>query len=180
MLVMDAPQGAPSQPSAAMSAMVQSPTPRELYGVLGVCVIIENPGRLVEGQPDAEPARLDVRDSAAVIFSYKDKSLQGGMPEKKAHPERFLGDDQYFGSDEIHHAEIKLVKGPKHGSLRFKVSAFQEVYFSPDPGYVGSDKAVFVVAMGGYNIKMNYHLKIIKPGSGQGKNYCPVTEWLVL
>ncbi len=169
------PQQAPliTVASAAQSSI------KELYGTIGECTVVEKLN-------DSGYRKLYVRDVAWNIFSHKNPSLIGGMPETKVHPEKFTGDDKYFGAGDIDRATVQVLLPPKHGVLTKEFSPFQEIFYHPNAGYVGKDTAVFLVNMGGYNIKVDYYIEVVdvkKYGNpkvdGIHYKHCPVDEWVI-
>ena len=134
-----------------MQVEFQKKNSNNLYGSLGVCAAIKGTKSMASNKGKSN---LLVRDYAYSIFRMKNPSLFAGMPEFKYGVSDPKNDNEYFDSDDIHNAEIEVLESPKHGKISTSESGFQEISYLPNSGYVGADRAVFLVKMGGYQIKV--------------------------
>jgi hypothetical protein len=72
--------------------------------------------------------------------------------------------------------KITLLQGAEHGELKEEGGKYFR--YTPVVGYIGSDRATFLVEIGGLKVKAVYHFKIIDGGAIGGteaddKQNCP-------
>jgi len=168
MSVLDMPDMPPQQAPTIILAKAVQPSTKELYGTVGVCHV--SPKFL---QMDAEKERegrysLSPRTFAENIFSIK-----------PLHPDdaaTLMPDDGYES------AEVTVLQPPKHGSLSKDLSPGKDINYYPDPDYVGNDKVIFLVNIGGHKVKVIHTIKVrdlkdFNTNPVIGTRYCPSAGW---
>jgi hypothetical protein len=66
-------------------------------------------------------------------------------------------------------SRINVITKPTHGTLD------NEYFYHPSLTYVGEDRAVFLVEVGNYRIKVAYVIRVLNTGTGNKGDwtYCP-------
>lgn len=144
--------------------------PRLLYGTMGVCVVSPTLEWMAKGSESPFSDGMDIHpgDSAGQIF-----------PDA-----RFDGNLQA----DIEAAEVIIIQQPRHGTIvRRDVS---QIKYAPEDGFIGDDQVVFLVNIGGKNIKVIYFIEVVdistKPGADYDKyqtiyrKHCGKGEWRIL
>ncbi|MFT3734525.1 MAG: hypothetical protein QM776_05830 [Rhodocyclaceae bacterium] len=80
--------------------------------------------------------------------------------------------------------DIKLVSLPKHGSIspyKLSGSGADALRYVPNPGFLGSDKAVYLAKVEGKSIRIEFHFKATKADIDRGgdKQVCKRFEWVI-
>ena len=79
--------------------------------------------------------------------------------------------------DQVLEGKVTLLQGPEHGTVKEEWN--QNYRYLPNPDYLGSDRATFLVEIGGLKVKAVYHFKVIegRPDGGyEDKENCPNGE----
>ena len=141
-------QNAQPQTQTIVLAQAAKPNATKLYGTMGVCYL----------SPTAEQINAE-RDTQG----YYSISVIGNA------------DEIFFNGPHMPRLELNLEKAvvtvllpPKHGTLKptmrdslgNDLSAGQDTSYYPNAGYVGNDKAEFLVNIEGYKIKVVYFIKV--------------------
>ncbi|MDO9188327.1 MAG: hypothetical protein Q8L42_14555 [Sulfurimicrobium sp.] len=81
---------------------------------------------------------------------------------------------------------IEVLQQPEHGDMTRKTTAPKLFQYTPNTGYKGTDKAVFLVTLGEHKVKVIYFIKVIDTEmttynhEAIYRKYCPKpTEWLI-
>lgn len=144
--------------------------PKLLYGTMGVCVVSPTLERMEKGSDSPFSDGLDIhpKDSAGQIFpdARFDGNLQAG----------------------IEAAEVNIIQQPRHGTIVTR--DVSHLKYSPENGYIGGDQVVFLVNIGGKNIKVIYFIEVIDISTKSGADYdkyqtiyrnnCEKGEWRIL
>ena len=153
-------------PQAAYVVTAAQPNTRgteKIYGSIGVCHAALNPGKIDAARDERGSYGLDIRGYAESYFS------QGpGMG-----PSVELDFDS---------AKVTLIQAPKHGVLGKGRAPGNDTSYYPTPGYFGNDKAIFLVDIQGYKIKVVYNIKLVRGNdyskfADDYKKYCESPGW---
>ena len=79
-------------------------------------------------------------------------------------------------------AQVTVLQPPIHGSLSNDLSPGHEIIYRPTSGYAGNDKAVFLVNVDGYKVKVVYFIKVgasynFDTSPDRYQKYCPTPNW---
>ena len=154
-----------SAPARAAQAQPQASVgSTKIDRTIGVCHLINNP-------PLPPLTAANVISPTGSVWSY--------LQRENLIPEQLT--DEMFST-----AKATLLQGAGHGEL--KVTASGNYRYHPTPDYLGTDRATFLVEMGGYKVKVVYHFQMISggldekdgPGSYEDKKNCPNgEEWKI-
>jgi hypothetical protein len=148
MLTMDIPNTPPQSPIIVQARAEKSGT-QDIYGTMGVCYV----------SPTAEQIN-PVRDAQG----YYSLDIEGSA------------DDIFFNGPHMERLELNydnaivtVLQPPKHGTLKptmrdasgNDLSHGLDTSYYPNAGYTGNDKAIFLVTVEGYKIKVVYFIKVI-------------------
>ena len=175
MLVFDTPmiptQDAPLviQTSAEHRKPLGNSRNGDLYGAVGSCAV--------------SPTFKNLDGLENSIFS-------GGISLFSSASAGLLFPEARFNVDlqqSIYFAKSQVIEQPRHGTLSPEGSPATFKYF-PNPGFVGNDRAVFMVNIDGHEIKVIQYIKVVSdpkltdPESDFGKiydKYCPKGTWKI-
>jgi hypothetical protein len=161
MLIADIPDIPPQQVPIVIAAKANQSSTEGLYGSVGVCTVADKTGQVEREK------QLGVRLYASTIFDHKNPHYRAYYESIYAHAE-----DKSLLKEAIHNEEIDyrfirdknasvtVLEQPEHGKLSKDFSQGKDVSYYPNPGYEGTDKAVFLVNMSGYKVKAAYYISV--------------------
>lgn len=161
MLIMDMPNFPPQQEPLIILAKATQPSTKELYGTVGECVVVDNTNEASLDKAENSKRDLVVRDTAWNIFHMKDSNYSS-----PGYDSGFRVGNINYSDINTDNALVTILQQPKHGALSKDLS--QDIFYYPDAGYSGKDKAVFLVNMEGYNIKVVYYFNVVDFNKAQG------------
>lgn len=181
---MDIPNIPPQQTSVVLRAKAAQPSSTELYGTVGVCNLspkVDETNLAERSMDESIISPLSPEQMAWNIFPLKYPEYSRGDISTLELLRSEKGPD--FQTIDTTKATFKILQQPKHGTLTEDQP--KEIFYHPNAGYVGEDKAVFLVNMQGYNIKVIYYFKVadvdLEKGNIQNiwNKYCPKDNWLI-
>jgi Matrixin len=151
MILMDSPQPPLKQQQVMLIQTSQSPQVKAKYArTIGVCNLVENP-------PNAPP----VPWTAGNIIN----------PALAAKNYFWLVEGRDYGNLD---AQEQPLESPKHGRLQPNNGGGYS--YIPDTGYLGSDRATFLVEFGSKKLKMVHTIRVLEgvaDNAYDDKRYCP-------
>ncbi|WP_155920344.1 hypothetical protein [Methylobacter luteus] len=135
------------------------------FGSMGVCLAIPQGPVIEKDAMGLVPYDLSLRFTASLYWNlkYPEFAAEGGVSlspsdvEKAMHGEKLTTYDRYDSED----ATVTVLEQPEHGKLSKDLSPHKTISYYPVPDYQGNDKAVFLVNLQGYNIKVTYDFKVV-------------------
>ena len=178
MLIMNMPNMPPQQAPVIMMVKATQPSTKELYGTVGDCVVVDNTKRASIDKAENSNRYLAVRGTAWNIFHMKDPNYSS-----PGYDSGFRVGNINYSDINTDNALVTILQQPKHGTLSKDLS--RDISYYPDAGYSGKDKAIFLVNMEGYNIKVVYYFDVVDFNKAQGtiklwEMDCPgASPWMI-
>ena len=171
MMVMCWASQSSAQPTRAASISNGGGDINKPFGSIGICMAIPqgkvsvDTQELTQNNYGLSPYKLSPKISASSYWDmkYPEFSKEGGTSlspsdiEKAMHGEKLVIYDNY----DFNTATWTVLQQPKHGTLSTTSSNADEVVYHPELNYHGNDKAVFLVNIDGYQIKLVYYFKVV-------------------
>jgi hypothetical protein len=130
---------------------------------VGVCYLSAKVNQIDPEKNKENGLSLSPRVNASEIFTFN--PLEGS---------------QYLGYET---ADVSVLQPPLHGTLSNDLSPRSAVPYYPDPGYVGNDKVIFLVNIGGYKVKVVFFIKVLGGNTDPSllyNKYCPnINPWKI-
>lgn len=158
MFVMDMPDVAPQYaPVMVVRASQAQRGPATTDRTIGVCHLVENPVRVLEGGGYSAVNSISPGGSAEVYFLSVENRNVGEKPRVTT-----------------------VLRNPEHGTLEQSIDHGGTGFmYLPKPGYFGRDRATFLVEIDGMKVKLEYFFKVlagVADDNYDDKRYCPKGE----
>jgi len=195
MLIIDVPDNPLKQIPVlveARAAQTDAKESQRLYGAVGVCHVspeLKSPPSEKDQNASFSRFTISPRDAAYNIFFQKYPDYRYAWsnteePERSGKGPNFLS---FYAGDagDAGDAGVEILQPPKHGALSKDLSPHKDIFYFPSQGYSGIDKAVFLVNIQGYKIKVVYYIKVAdinvdKTVENYLNRYCPAGNGVII